>query len=107
MKKNTPLKAVRQKCIDCSGNELKEIINCKFQNCELYLLRMGKGSRSVLKPVRAYCLWCCLGQKHEVRLCPSVACPLWEYRFGRRPKQNSVSFPEIVTTEGVLGAKTV
>ena len=107
----TPLKAIRKKCIDCSGYELKRVSECPFdgvkeEKCVLYPLRMGRGSRSTLRPIRAYCIWCMNGQRGEVRLCPSVDCSLWEYRFGRRP-QKSISMPEIVTTEGVLGTEIV
>jgi len=106
MKKLSPLKATRKRCIDCSGFELKEARDCPFNGiqeaeCPLYPLRMGKGSRACLKRIRKYCLWCCLDQRNEVKLCPAVECPLWVYRFGKRP-QNRISFPEIVTTEGVL-----
>ncbi len=106
--KLTPLKAIRQKCIDCSGYELKEVRDCPFdgrrdKECPLYPLRMGKGSRATLKQIRAYCLWCCIGQRDEVRQCPSVKCSLWEYRFGKRPIKRPL-LPKICTTEGVLEA---
>jgi hypothetical protein len=97
----TPLKAIRTKCVDCSGHEFKEVRNCQHEDCSLYPLRMGKGSRATLKQIRAYCLWCCVGQKHEVKLCPSVQCPLWAYRFGKRHK-NASDLSEICMTEGVL-----
>ena len=101
MKRLTPLKAIRAKCIDCSCFELKEVRKCQFKDCVLYPLRMGKGGRAVLKTIRAYCLWCCNGQKDEIKLCVSVKCPLWEYRFGKRLKKAS-PLPEILTTEGLL-----
>lgn len=106
MKRLTPLKAIRAKCLDCSGYELKEVRECSFDGinnteCPLYSLRMGKGSRATLKRIRAYCLCCCDNQKNEVKLCLSVECPLWEYRLGKRPKKASL-FPEILTTEMVL-----
>jgi hypothetical protein len=97
----TPLKAIRAKCIDCSGFELKEVRNCQSEDCPLFSLRMGRGSRSTLKQIRAFCLWCCVGQRHEVKLCPAASCPLWEYRLGKRPKK-CVLPSEIATTEGVL-----
>lgn len=101
MKKLTPLKAIRAKCIDCSGFQMKEVRNCQHADCSLYSLRMGKGSRATLKQIRAHCLWCCAGQRNEVKLCPAASCPLWEYRFGKRP-QRCVLLSEIATTEGVL-----
>lgn len=106
----TPIKAIRAKCIDCSGNELKQVRECPFDGkndklCPLYSLRMGKGSRATLKQIRAYCLWCCNGQKDEIKLCPAVKCSLWEYRLGKRPKKCCL-LPEIATTEGVLAIKS-
>ena len=100
----TPLKAIRARCIDCSGFELKEVRNCQHLDCPLYPLRMGKGARATLKRIRAYCLWCCNNQGSEVRFCPSVKCPLWEYRFGKG-KESLKKCPllqEILTTDGVL-----
>jgi len=106
MKKTTPLKAIRQKCIDCSAFELKEVRECPSEDCSLYPLRMGKGSRATLKKIRAYCLWCCNDQSTEVKLCPAVQCSLWEYRFGRRP-QKRLNLSKIATTEGVLAISVV
>ena len=105
--KHTPLKAIRKRCIDCSGFELKAVRDCPFdgkqeEECQLYTLRMGKGSRACLRRIRKYCLWCCSDQAYEVRLCPAVECPLWVYRFGKRPKR--VLFSEIASTERFLGA---
>jgi hypothetical protein len=97
----TPLKAIRSKCIDCSGFELKEVRECQFKDCALYHLRMGRGSRATLKRIRAYCLWCCNDQSNEVKLCPSLKCSLWQYRFGKRP-QKCLDLSKIATTEGVL-----
>jgi hypothetical protein len=106
--KSSPLKAIRAKCIACSGFELKTVRECPFdgvrdKGCPLYPLRIGRGSRATLKRIRAYCLWCCSGRRHEVRRCPAVSCPLWEYRFGKRPNKGPL-LPEICTTEGVLEA---
>jgi hypothetical protein len=101
-KKNlTPLKSIRNRCIDCSGLELIRGRNCEHLDCMFYPVRMGRGARAVLRLIRGFCLWCCKGQKYEIRLCPAATCPVWPYRLGRRP-QKSISLPEIVTTEGVL-----
>ena len=104
MKRLTPLKAIRAKCIDCSGFELKEVRECQAEDCFLYPLRMGRGSRATLKKIRAYCLWCCNDQSNEVRLCPSVMCSLWEYRFGRRPQVSK--FVRNPHDRGGFGAKS-
>lgn len=38
----TPLKAIRKKCIDCSGDSMKEVRLCWAQRCPIYPFRMGK-----------------------------------------------------------------
>lgn len=111
MKRLTPLKVIRARCVDCSGFELKRVRKCSFdgindEGCPLYALRMGRGGGARLKRIRAYCLWCCNNQKNEVKLCPAVKCPLWVYRFGKRPQKAS-DLSKILTAEGVLEANGV
>ena len=38
----TPVKAIRKKCIDCCNEQYKEIRNCTVINCALYPYRMGR-----------------------------------------------------------------
>ena len=38
----TPIKAIRQMCKDCTCDQPKEIRNCTIINCPLYPYRMGK-----------------------------------------------------------------
>ena len=38
----TPLKAIRKKCLDCSGHSQKEVRECVIPGCPLYPYRMGK-----------------------------------------------------------------
>lgn len=42
MKLLTPVKAIRQYCIGCSGDSVKEVSECQLLDCPLYLYRMGK-----------------------------------------------------------------
>jgi hypothetical protein len=37
-----PLKAIRKKCIDCSGGSVKEVARCEITDCALHPFRMGK-----------------------------------------------------------------
>ncbi len=37
----TPLKAIRQKCLECSGSSYKGVRLCSLTNCPVYLYRMG------------------------------------------------------------------
>jgi hypothetical protein len=38
----TPLKAIRAKCLDCSGGSSHEVITCPLTECTLYPYRRGK-----------------------------------------------------------------
>ena len=44
-KKLTPMKAIRQNCIDCSGGSKKEVRECMIVDCPLYMYRLGKNPR--------------------------------------------------------------
>lgn len=37
----TPLKAIRAKCIDCSGGSVYEPAHCTVERCPLYIYREG------------------------------------------------------------------
>lgn len=37
-----PVKAIRAKCIDCSGGQVNEVKECTHTKCALYPFRMGK-----------------------------------------------------------------
>ncbi len=47
MKRVTPMKAIRLKCLDCSGNSYKEVELCPIHNCALYPFRFGKRPETV------------------------------------------------------------
>ena len=38
----TPVRAIRAKCIDCSGGQLKEVTECKKKSCKNWPYRHGK-----------------------------------------------------------------
>ena len=42
MKRLTPVKAIRAKCLDCSNGQQKEVRECSIKKCPLYPYRMGK-----------------------------------------------------------------
>jgi len=88
MKKLTPLKSIRKKCLDCQET-YTDVKKCKFIECFLYPFRMGTG-RAKVRNIRRYCLWCCVNNKKEVRLCPSESCPLYLYRFGKNPARKGI-----------------
>jgi hypothetical protein len=41
----TPLQAIRAKCLDCSGGQVKEVRLCPIKSCPLYVFRMGRNPR--------------------------------------------------------------
>ena len=40
-KKLTPMKAIRQKCLDCCCGQFKEVRLCPCKECPIYPYRMG------------------------------------------------------------------
>lgn len=38
----TPLKAIRAKCLECSGGRRSEVERCQIRECPLYAYRHGK-----------------------------------------------------------------
>lgn len=77
-------RAIREKCLNCTGWTPSEVTNCEFTDCLLHVYRSGKGKQNAkarAKSIRAYCLWCCCDQRREVKLCPSTDCPLFPYRL--------------------------
>ena len=50
-KRRSPLKAIRQYCIECAGDSMPEVRQCHLTDCPLYGYRMGKSGRvRVLSP---------------------------------------------------------
>lgn len=45
----TPMKAIRKKCLDCSGNSSKEVKECVIADCPLFSYRFGKRPSTVEK----------------------------------------------------------
>lgn len=41
MKRLTPLRAIRAKCMDCSNNQIFEVRDCVITKCPLWDYRMG------------------------------------------------------------------
>jgi len=50
MKKLTPLRAIRAKCLECSGDSAREVRLCEITECPLYLYRLGKRPREFKAP---------------------------------------------------------
>ena len=76
-------KAIRERCLNCSGWSVKAVTTCEFNDCSLYAFRSGKGKQNAKvrnKSIRDYCLWCMNGERSEVSKCVSFDCPLFPYR---------------------------
>lgn len=42
MKKLTPIRAIRHKCRECTGNQYSLIRKCERSDCPLYRFRLGR-----------------------------------------------------------------
>lgn len=95
-------KAIKLKCLDCSGFEHNEVTNCHHLDCSLYPFRTGKEKQNAKerdKAIRSLCMWCTLDQHCEINLCPSINCPLYCFRGYTRGKKSIV--PEKVSYRGI------
>ena len=97
-------KAIREKCLNCSGWISKEVSNCAFVDCTLYSFRSGKGKQNPKKrdnAIRKYCLWCMNGQRSKVSKCASPDCPLFPYRMNGIDSSLNIKF---LPQKGHIGA---
>ena len=97
---STPMKAIRERCLDCSGGSVKEVRECPIDNCPLHPYRFGhrpteKATLTPMKAIRKHCLSCCNGSSTEVRLCTAENCPLQAYKSGHKPKVNNYTETDI------------
>jgi hypothetical protein len=46
---NSPLKAIRKKCIDCSAGHTSHVRHCPVKTCDLWPFRFGKRPKTLLK----------------------------------------------------------
>ena len=59
-KVKTPIKAIRAKCLDCSGDSRHEVKLCPISGCSLYPYRLGKNPNRIVKSMTEF-------QKAEIR----------------------------------------
>jgi hypothetical protein len=88
-------KAIRERCLNCSGWILSEVRNCEFPECSLHPFRSGNGKQDAkarVKAIRAYCLWCCLGNHTEVIRCEVKHCPLFAFRKAKIDRSGAIDF---------------
>ena len=52
---NTPIKSIREKCLDCTAGSRKEIRLCTVVQCALYPYRFGKRpSKAIVDTIKEY-----------------------------------------------------
>ena len=91
-------KAIRERCLNCTGWSYKAIKECPFDDCPLHSFRSGQGKQNPKKrllAIKKYCLWCMCGQTSEVSKCTSFDCPLYVYRKGTADKSINIAPSEI------------
>ena len=106
----TPMKAIRARCLDCSGGSSKEVRSCTINDCPLYEYRLGhRPQQKILTPmkaIRAHCVSCCNGSTREPSLCTAEKCPLQPYKLGKRPQRHN-SLSELLEAETMAVAPNI
>lgn len=49
--RTNPVKAIRLKCLDCSGGSVAEVEKCPLKDCALYPFRFGSNPFRTSKPM--------------------------------------------------------
>jgi len=113
MKRLTPLRAIKEFCIQCWGYERKMAKQCNgklvYGMCQLIDYKLGKRAKerklsyTPCQAIRKKCLWCMGAVKDKpekfryqyVRECDDVKCPLYIFRFGKNPnRKRKIKVPE-------------
>jgi hypothetical protein len=104
-------KAIKFKCLDCSGFKYNDIKNCEHNDCSLYTYRTGNGKQDPVareKAIKSFCMDCMVDQLGEIPQCTSVNCPLYIFRGYTRAEKPEIhektspkgtprhDFPEVV-----------
>lgn len=50
MKRLTPMRAIRAKCLDCCCQQPSEVRRCHIESCALWAYRMGKRPKASAPP---------------------------------------------------------
>jgi len=96
----TPCKAIRKKCLECSGGSANEARLCHLNKCPLWHYRLGTGKRikpndgekllTPCKSIRAFCVECSVFHTTEVRNCDIFECVLYPFRMGKNPNRSGI-----------------
>lgn len=87
-------RAVRYKCLDCSGFHPSEVDHCGLTTCPLHKFRFQSLRQDPQErnwAIRKFCVVCMGGEKAYVKNCESVHCPLWPYRMAAVDKSREIT----------------
>jgi len=76
-------KAIRERCLNCTGFSYAEANRCEHVDCPLHRFRSGKGKQDAKdrnQAIRKFCLWCMNDSINEVSKCTAPDCSLFAYR---------------------------
>ena len=104
-RKLTPLRAVREYCIWCMGDQPMEVKLCIDESCYFYQMRFGKDKRikkspTVSKIIKERCIDCVGFDKKLVKICDfdgkkEELCPLFPFRKGKMKRDQEFYYPQI------------
>ena len=87
----SPLKSIRQNCLDCCLGQATEIRLCEATSCPSSPLRFGKkvAGLNVLKTIKEHCIHCG-GHEEAPRHCKIKDCKLYPFREGHNPNRKGI-----------------
>lgn len=53
LRKVTPVKAIRARCVDCNAHQLAEVRRCRKDDCPLWPFRMGRRPTTPIKTIES------------------------------------------------------
>ena len=83
-------RAIRERCLNCSGWSYVEVETCAITDCPLYPFRTGKGKQNAkarAKAIREHCTKCMATEQPS--RCIVRDCPLWVYRKSAVERQKT------------------
>ncbi|HBM15778.1 MAG TPA: hypothetical protein DD381_05460 [Lentisphaeria bacterium] len=97
-------KAIKARCLDCSGGEIADVWNCKCPDCKLYPYRaeckMPSGRLSIAKIIKEYCQWSQQSAKGQ-KLCTEPYCAFNKIGRLKRVFKGKIEKSSIAPCSGV------
>jgi hypothetical protein len=103
-------RAIKERCIDCSGYSTRQVRECWNHDCELYPFRTGDMDNHTAnerkRAIQVLCRDNCMeGTSTDVSRCSSPDCPLYAFRMSRIDR--SVELPSQRINPGTLESTPV